>query len=222
MVAKKDEKAGLEARVAKLEDVVDGLAAKVRGMSDNWHKFVSKHVGGGAANGAIVGLILVAGMVAISYAANLVNYPTPSGGTGFVVTDAGNATVGGTLTVNGATTLTGATTQTGALTVTGTLTASTLLAATPVSATCTNGGSIAVTGSYVKVTPTNVATATVANASSAGQILIIENVGTNALTIADNGTAMALGSDAVLGTTDTLTLVANAAAQWRKLATSNN
>lgn len=110
----------------------------------------------------------------------------------------------------------------GAPTVTGTLTVSALMAITPVSATCTNGGSIAVAGSYVKVTPTNVSTATVANAGSAGQLLIIENVGTNALTIEDSTTAMALGSDVVLGATDTLFLVANAAAQWRKLGTSNN
>ena len=33
----------------------DNLAAKVRTMSDNWHKFVAKYVGGDASNGSIKG-----------------------------------------------------------------------------------------------------------------------------------------------------------------------
>ena len=202
---KKDKQESPAKAVSVTREEFDGLAAKVRRISDNWKKFADCHIGSQATGGKLVGLLLVVGLLAgAAIADDLIKLPTPSGGTGFEVDTDGNATVGGTLTVDGATT------------------ASTLMAITPVSVTCTNGGSIAVAGSYIKVTPTDVATASVANATSAGQILIIENVGTNALTIADSTTAMALGANAVLGATDTLVLIANAAAQWRELSLSDN
>jgi len=202
---KKDKQESPAKAVSVTREEFDGLAAKVRRMSDNWKKFADGHLGSQATGGKLVGLMLVVGLLAgAAIADDLIKLPTPSGGTGFEVDTDGNATVGGTLTVDGATT------------------ASTLMAITPVSVTCANGGSIAVAGSYIKVTPTDVATVSVANATSAGQILIIENVGTNALTIADSTTAMALGANAVLGATDTLVLIANAAAQWRELSLSDN
>jgi len=208
---KKDKQESPAKAVSVTREEFDGLAAKVRRMSDNWKKFADGHLGSQTTGGKLVGLLLVVGLLAgAAIADDLIKLPTPSGGTGFEVDTDGNATVGGTLTVDGATTQTG------------TLTASALMAITPVSVTCTNGGSIAVAGSYIKVTPIDVATASVANATSAGQILIIENVGTNALTIADSTTAMALGANAVLGATDTLVLIANAAAQWRELSLSDN
>lgn len=111
MAEKRQSAASKEAKAEVTREEFDNLAAKVRRMSDNWQTFVNKHIGTGAVGGKIIGLLLVLGMIAASvWAANLINLPTPSGGTGFVVTDAGNATVGGTLTVNGATTLTGAVT----------------------------------------------------------------------------------------------------------------
>jgi hypothetical protein len=86
----------------------------------------------------------------------------------------------------------------------------------------TNAEVIAVASSYIQITPTEISTCTVANASVAGQILIIENVGTNNLVLSDNGTTLALGGAVTLGTTDTVGLIANAAAQWRRLWTADN
>ena len=116
-------------------------------------------------------------------------------------------------------------TSAGVITVTkstGAFTVGTLATLTPASLTVTNGQALAATTSYMKITPSEVATNTIANATAAGQILIIENVGTNNLVFNDNGTALALGGNITLGATDTLGLVANAAAQWRRLWTGNN
>ena len=97
----------IEDRVTRLETMVNGMAAKLRGMIDNWKRFADSHLGSQTVGGKLVGVLLMLGaMVGVLYAADLVNYPTPSGGTGFVVTDEGNATVGGTLTVAGTVTLT--------------------------------------------------------------------------------------------------------------------
>jgi len=96
------------------------------------------------------------------------------------------------------------------------------LGVVPTAVTVANGGELAITTSYLQVTPSNVATATLANATYAGQFLVIENVGTNNLVFGDNGTTLAIGGTVTLGATDTLTLIANAAAQWREIATANN
>ena len=86
----------------------------------------------------------------------------------------------------------------------------------------TNGQVLAVTTAYMRVTPSAVATCTVANATSAGQVVVIENVGTNNLILEDNGTTLALGGNITNGTTDTVMLIYSAAGQWRKLSSSNN
>ena len=119
---KKVEKKAAKAEVSREE--FDGLAGKVRRMNENWHDYCEKHIGSGAVGGKIAGALLAACMFAgVSFGADLVNYPTPSGGAGFSVDDSGNATIGGTLTVNGAMTFTGAITASSTLTVAGDLTA---------------------------------------------------------------------------------------------------
>ena len=87
-----------------------------------------------------------------------------------------------------------------------------------VHASLASNGTITATTSYMKIAAPQISTCTVANATYAGQLLVIENIAGTNITIADSTTAMALGADAVLGATDTLTLIANAAAQWRKVS----
>jgi len=80
-------------KVVKKSDVsreeFDNLAAKVRIMSDNWHKYAAKYLGGGAKNGAIEGSAKISGLITIALAAmvtvvlgagEILNYSSPANG----------------------------------------------------------------------------------------------------------------------------------------------
>ena len=90
-----------------------------------------------------------------------------------------------------------------------------------VQAIVTSNAEISVSSSYMQISSSILATCTVANATYAGQWLLIENTAATNVTIADNGTSMDLGADAVLSVDQTLTLIANGVgAAWRKVSQS--
>jgi len=88
--------------------------------------------------------------------------------------------------------------------------------------TCTNGtGGCAPTSSYQPVTAAGAVGATIATTGwSAGQMLVMVNTGTNAITITDTGTTMLSGNIA-LGQYDSLWLIFDGT-NWIMLGTSNN
>ena len=60
----KKEKVVKKSEVSREE--FDNLAAKLRLMSDNWHKFCAKHIGGGAKNGSIDGHAKISGLAILA------------------------------------------------------------------------------------------------------------------------------------------------------------
>jgi hypothetical protein len=88
-----------------------------------------------------------------------------------------------------------------------------------------NAAVMSVTGvAYYQITAAGVQTNTVASSTVVGRMIAIENVtpGSTNITFADNGTTMALGSNAVLGNSDILYLICSASNQWRKVALADN
>jgi hypothetical protein len=103
-----------DGKVKKLEKQMNGMCAVLRKLKSECEKHWGIDIDGDGKIGSIrmnaLLLLLCVGVVAAVMAGDLVNYPTPSGGVGFSVSDTGNATVGGTLTATtvAATTITGA------------------------------------------------------------------------------------------------------------------
>jgi hypothetical protein len=158
-----------DGKVKKLEKQVNGLCAVLRKLKGECEKHWGIDIDGDGKIGSIrmnaLLLLLCVGVVAAVMAGDLVNYPTPSGGVGFSVSDAGNATVGGTL-------------------------AATTVSATTVSATTLTGAMSAATLTNLTQTDTN-ATTTVTTKTPAfkGQILIGgAGTGTNGVWIAKGTT----------------------------------
>jgi fibronectin-binding autotransporter adhesin len=137
----------------------------------------------------------------------------------------GNTAVGGTLTVTGASTFTGDTTVGGALDVSGLATLADLQVSNGVTIaaqtalTVTNGDAFTVTGTYQPIVAAEAVTPTLTG-GDAGQIVVLTNVGTDVITIADDGTTM-LSADWAGGQYDTLTLISDGT-NWLELARSNN
>lgn len=89
----------------------------------------------------------------------------------------------------------------------------------PATQTITNGGAIAVTGGVVEVTAAGEVTAELGTAGD-GQVLILVNVGSNPINIADTGTTKLAGALA-LGADDTVMFV-GAGVSWYEVNRSAN
>ena len=206
-----------------LQKQVDGIAAVLRKLKNQCEVHWGVDIDGDGKLGNIrIAAMLLVLFVAVSFAANLINMPTPSGGTGFVVTDAGNATVGGTLTVNGATT------QTGAQTFNGTVTANENVVIAPSSVSVVANGTITVARASYMITGTggaNLGTNTVilSNPSVAGQMLYLScaAASTNLIAIGDSGNVIASGG-IELSTNDTAVLMSQSTSKWLLLSESTN
>ena len=205
-----------DGKVKKLEKQVNGLCAVLRKLKGECEKHWGIDIDGDGQIGSIrlnaLLLLLCVGVVAAVMAGDLVNYPTPSGGVGFSVSDAGNATVGGTLTVNGTTALSGDVTLTGAISAAGITSTSSLKTGTDSTATTVtnaqvvtlSGGTYLVRGAGSANAATN--TITLTRPTSGGEIVFLSNssAATNLVAIADtgafNGTAIELsaGESAIL------------------------
>jgi len=208
MATEKIEKAEVKTD-KKLENKVDSLCAVVRKLK----KQCEKHWGvdideDGKIGSAKVGLVALAGVLCICasvIAADLVNYPTPSGGTGFSVDDSGNATIGGTITSSGALSAAGITSS-GAL-ATGTDTSATSV---------TNGQAVTVSGGTYLANSTGGANATTNTITlarpSGGEIVFLTNASsaTNLLAVAKTGAYNGTALELAAGETAILVGVANA------------
>lgn len=86
--------------------------------------------------------------------------------------------------------------------------------------TVTAGGNISPTGTYQPLTAAGAVGTSDITAGAAGRLLILTNVGTNAITITDTGTIM-LGADCALGQYDTLTLLSDGT-NWLELNRNDN
>ena len=142
------------------------------------------------------------------------------------LTTTGNATVGGALSVVGNGSVGGTLATTGAstaasYTATGKVQAGTFIASTVANTiTVTADGTITPTGSLQPITAAGAVGTSNLVVLPNGTVLMLVNVGSNAITITDTGTNVLSGNIA-LGTGDTLTLQSNGV-NWYQLATSNN
>lgn len=126
----------------------------------------------------------------------------------------GGAAVGGDLTVGGATTLGGAAAVSGALTAGGAV----RLGAGDV-LTVTNGGPLTAVRAFQQVTAGSAAGMTL-TVLPTGTLLVLVNMGSNAVTITDTGTTMLAGNVA-LGQYDSLTVISDGT-NMVELARANN
>ena len=89
----------------------------------------------------------------------------------------------------------------------------------PATQTVVNGGTITGTGGIVELTSGGAVTASLV-APGDGQVLILVNVGSNAINVVDTGTTK-LSTDAALGATDTLMLV-GVGTTWYEVSRGDN